>query len=584
MKPIFELLRIGRAQYGRAKTAFRRRRFVGVEQMEARTLLSAAPIRIGSIGDSITDEYQFYAPYRPAAQNWVEILSGLRGPQSGNQVSFGAFSTTTARGETRNNGFAQDWAHSGATAVGTDVAGAGTTFVNQYDGGYPAATDIGLLNQTTSNGHPNGLSNIDVATILIGGNDYEATVTSALEKIAFTTTLPTGDTIAKFITDELTTAFTQMVTDIKNGASDALTAITNQDANFPVVLITPPNLAYTPLVQNAVSILPQAVKDIVLNDLTKVATGIDDALYYLVYLESSDPNLKFLDVDTEVLDPILGSPTDLKNPVIGGKNGTVIDATGAGPSYTDLFVGDGFHPGTVGQALLAKAIVGKIDSIKVPVIENNPIAALSDTEILSYAQKSQPVTTVKLTASPRSVIKGAPITFTVQIPSFANIAHVPPEGLNFDAFPPTGTVTFIDLAQGNKVLGVATLTRQGSGGTYTGSSATFTTSTLSTGMHQIVALYNGDTVYPVGSTSTALVNVGKPKEAHVFAAVTLLQSQLGVTVGEAQLNRWNKQLAGGARPQRVALSVESYLYSHTKLPRRKAALLLERARQSSKFL
>ena len=60
-------------------------------------------------------------------------LSALRP----SQVSFGDFSTTM-RGETRNQGYAQDWVRSGATATGDDIVGAGTTFINQYNGGDPA--------------------------------------------------------------------------------------------------------------------------------------------------------------------------------------------------------------------------------------------------------------------------------------------------------------------------------------------------------------------------------------------------------------------------------------------------------------
>ena len=147
---------------GPTKKGTRRRPIVlGIERMEDRTLLSAGPIRIGSLGDSLTDEYQFYPPHRPAASNWVETLSALRSTQ----VTFGDFSTTT-RGETRNQGYAQNSARSGATAVGPDVAGAGTYFVNQYNGGDPALAP-GLLIP------PGGLSNVDVVTILIGGNDYE---------------------------------------------------------------------------------------------------------------------------------------------------------------------------------------------------------------------------------------------------------------------------------------------------------------------------------------------------------------------------------------------------------------------------
>ena len=76
MNAKFESLTVVAKPRRRTKTANIRRRFLAVEHMEERTLLSTSPIRIGSLGDSLTDEYAFYAPYRPAAQNWVQILSG----------------------------------------------------------------------------------------------------------------------------------------------------------------------------------------------------------------------------------------------------------------------------------------------------------------------------------------------------------------------------------------------------------------------------------------------------------------------------------------------------------------------------
>ena len=54
------------------------------DSLEERTMLS---ITIAALGDSVTDEYQFYAPYRTAAMNWPEIISTLRPTQ----VSSGAF-------------------------------------------------------------------------------------------------------------------------------------------------------------------------------------------------------------------------------------------------------------------------------------------------------------------------------------------------------------------------------------------------------------------------------------------------------------------------------------------------------------
>ena len=57
------------------------------DTMERRTVLS---ITIAALGDSLTDEYQFYAPYRTAAENWPEILSNLRPTQ----VDLGPFTAS----------------------------------------------------------------------------------------------------------------------------------------------------------------------------------------------------------------------------------------------------------------------------------------------------------------------------------------------------------------------------------------------------------------------------------------------------------------------------------------------------------
>ncbi len=470
-----------------------------------------------------------------------------------------------------------------------------TTLVNQYDGGYnnePVSESPGLLNQTMSNGLPSGLTNINVATLLIGGNDYEADIESVLSTVAAATSIPPSDTnIGEFLGKSLYNAFTGLSQgsipfDIATGVSNALTAITAQKSQFPIVVVSPPNLAYTPLVQSANSIvngfnLPLIPQNTLLGLFNAAASLTDSLLTNIVgNFAKADPNIRFLNLDSQVLDPILGSPTNIQNLVIGGKNGTIINSTAAGPVYTDFFVGDSFHPGTVAQALLANAIVGQINTIQVPVIQNNKITPLSDAEILAYAQAVQPVTKVTLTGPTASVPLGSPATFMVQIPSFANVPDPDQNAKNFDQYPPTGSVTFIDVAQGNKVLGVASLIPQGSGGTFTGSIATFTTSTLNVGLHQVVAIYNGDTVYPSASTATATVYVGKPMQAQVFSAVTNLQTQLGVQIAEARVNLWNTELSRGARPRRVARAAVMYLYTHTKLPRQQAVRLVDKALHS----
>src|SRR5436189_6373933 len=66
------------------------------------------PGGIGVIGDSYSDEYEFYPPDRSTARNWVEILAATRG------MDFGPYSRAS-RGEPRNMGFAYNWARSCAT-------------------------------------------------------------------------------------------------------------------------------------------------------------------------------------------------------------------------------------------------------------------------------------------------------------------------------------------------------------------------------------------------------------------------------------------------------------------------------------
>lgn len=63
---------------------------------------------IGVIGDSYSDEYQFYPPNRSRARNWIEILAATR------RLDFGPFSLED-RGTPRQQGYAYNWAQSWAT-------------------------------------------------------------------------------------------------------------------------------------------------------------------------------------------------------------------------------------------------------------------------------------------------------------------------------------------------------------------------------------------------------------------------------------------------------------------------------------
>jgi len=79
---------------------------------------------VGVLGDSYSDEYQFYPPDRGKARNWVEILATTRG------VNFGRFSTAS-RGEPRNQGYEFNWARSDATTDSLIATGQHTGLAGQ---------------------------------------------------------------------------------------------------------------------------------------------------------------------------------------------------------------------------------------------------------------------------------------------------------------------------------------------------------------------------------------------------------------------------------------------------------------------
>src|SRR3954447_13621579 len=114
------------------------------ESLEGRVLMSHGPgiDGIGVLGDSYSDEYQFYAPDRSTAQNWVEQLA-----QDSN-VSFGSFSKVDPPGP-RNSGFEDNWATSGATS--SDMVANGQV--------------AGVAAQVAS-------GRVDLVTVFIGGNDF----------------------------------------------------------------------------------------------------------------------------------------------------------------------------------------------------------------------------------------------------------------------------------------------------------------------------------------------------------------------------------------------------------------------------
>jgi phospholipase/lecithinase/hemolysin len=120
------------------------------EKMEPRRLFAGTPatsLGIGFLGDSYTDEYQFY-PIRDTAKNYVELLAQQR------DLNFGPFSASDDNA-VGHHGYAYNWAISGATS--SDMI---------------TEELPGLVKQVHSH-------KVRIVFMFIGGNDFNALLTSA---------------------------------------------------------------------------------------------------------------------------------------------------------------------------------------------------------------------------------------------------------------------------------------------------------------------------------------------------------------------------------------------------------------------
>jgi Bacterial Ig-like domain (group 3) len=141
--------------------------------------------------------------------------------------------------------------------------------------------------------------------------------------------------------------------------------------------------------------------------------------------------------------------------------------------------------------------------------EATPNSASSTSAVLNEViQPAQATTTTTLTSSANPAIDGQTITFT------ANVIKSPQSPQQ-----PTGTVTFLD---NNIVLSTKSLDSSGS--------ATFATSALDVGSHNITASYSGDAMAKA-SVSAALAEIISPSQP-TSASFTISASPVTVKVGQ----------------------------------------------------
>ena len=260
---------------------------------------------VGALGDDTTDEYRFYPPDRSLARNWVEVLHATR------EVSFGPFSFKS-RGEPRDQGFAYNWARSGATS---------TEMVQDQ---LP-----GLARQVAD-------GQIRYASILIGTNDFLQVLGGVQAGlIPPTAALPT-----------------LLKTEVQAGANvaTAVSTLLAANPNVRLVVFTLPDVTLSPLARLGAN-TPQA--KLLLAATSQAIQAFNTSISALA---SANDQVAVADLASATAQAA-SSPTGTIS--FGGQT---INLLTPGNDYHDFFLADGIHPGTVAQGTIADLFALAIDT------------------------------------------------------------------------------------------------------------------------------------------------------------------------------------------------------------------------------
>ena len=280
-----------------------------VHALERRCMLSGNPgiDGIAVLGDSYSDEYQFYAPDRATARNWVEQLD------EDSNVDFGAFSTIDPLGP-QNAGFANNWAVSGATSSDMIAGGQHT----------------GAAAQAASGA-------VDLVTMFIGGNDFRRV-------FQILATEGPGPAL-----DALQQSIPTLLTNIAIASGTILSPpVLSANPDVHLILTTIPNPSYLPEVRAAliatpqirpfVDVVDQAVEFV--NGQVRNQAAANGALVAVVEFDG-------------MIDRIFAS-SELR---VGNAVIDLVSINNPTNSPSVFALADRIHPGTIGQGLLANLYV-----------------------------------------------------------------------------------------------------------------------------------------------------------------------------------------------------------------------------------
>jgi phospholipase/lecithinase/hemolysin len=257
------------------------------------------PGPIGVLGDSYSDEYEFYPPDRATARNWVEILAATRG------LDFGSFSTAS-RGEPRNQGYANNWARSDATTDDLIAAGQHTGLAEQIARG-----------------------EVRIAVVFIGGNDFINALWQPEPLTALRATLPRA--IANYRT--------------------AFQALHDASPAVGIVLTTLPDIRYLPEFSG-----PIRDGRIARETLDAFSRAIGRFNAEIRSLAVRDSRVAVLDLDRVTMLANLVSRDFVS---FGGRK---LDRRHPANDLDHFFLADVRHPGTLGQGFVARLFVELVNA------------------------------------------------------------------------------------------------------------------------------------------------------------------------------------------------------------------------------
>lgn len=283
------------------RNAFRR---LEMESLESRVVLSKGLGTVGALGDSYSDEYQFYPPDQTHARGWVEILAYTQ------KASFGAFQKA-GRGEPRDGGFATDWARSGATSAEM------------------VAQQLPGLTQQVARGQ------VRYASIFIGGDDF-------LDALRADAANPPSATVAA-------AQIAQVEARAQANLDTAVATLLAASPRVKLVVSTVPALASLSIVAAAAT-TPQA---------QALVAGADAALdaynANIRAIAAAQPRVALADLAvTSSALAAAGTSFPL--------GGTTINLAAPSNDYHSFFLADGLHVGTVGQGIIANTIIAALDA------------------------------------------------------------------------------------------------------------------------------------------------------------------------------------------------------------------------------